>query len=105
MKKLISILTIFIALIGCEEKSPIQEEKLILVYSDIMFVQDTSAVTAANLDSLKLLVFERHKISNDDYNRAIDYYNEVPERWELFFDKVIVHVESLKTKYSAKPSI
>lgn len=98
VKKLFFLFPLLFLLTICSEKTPIPEEKLILIYIDLMFAQDTLLITTDNVDSLKSEVFQRHKITEDDYKTTLEHYNKSPERWEIFFDKVIDYVESLKTK-------
>ncbi|MCJ7553241.1 MAG: DUF4296 domain-containing protein, partial [Ignavibacteriaceae bacterium] len=64
----------------CSEQTPVPEEKLILVYTDLMFAQDTASVNSKNVDSLKTEVFNRHEITEEDYQKTLEYYNESPER-------------------------
>ena len=82
----------------CSEQTHVPEEKLILVYTDLMFAQDTASVNSKNVDSLKTEVFNRYEITEEDYQKTLEFYNESPERWEKFFEKVIEYIESLKTK-------
>jgi hypothetical protein len=97
--KIIPILLIIIPFVlGCSEKAPVGEEKLILIYTDLMFAQDTVLINSKNIDSLKTEVFNRHNITEDQYQKTLEFYNKFPQRWEMFFDKVIEYVESLKTK-------
>ncbi len=98
MKSFYLILPFVLFFTFCSEKVPVPEEKLILVYTDLMFAQDTASVNSKNVDSLKTEVFNRHEIMEEDYKKTLEFYNESPERWEKFFEKVIEYVESLKTK-------
>lgn len=65
-----------------------------------MFAQDTVLINAKNIDSLKTEVFGRYKVTEEDYHRTLEFYNNSTERWEKFFDRVIEYVQSLKTKTS-----
>lgn len=97
--KIIPLLLITISFVlGCSEKATVDEEKLILIYTDLMFAQDTVLINSKNVDSLKAEVFNRHNITADQYQQTLEFYNKSSERWEMFFDKVIEYVESLKTK-------
>lgn len=92
------VLPLIFIFISCSEKVPVPENILILVYTDLMFAQDTLLVTTKNIDSLKSEVFARHKISEEDYQNTLNAINRTPERWEKFFERVIVYVESLRSK-------
>ncbi len=81
---------------GCSNKEKIDEDKMILIYTDLLVAQDTSAVNDQNIDSLRTLIFERYNVSADEYEGTIEYYNNEPGKWEEFFDKVTAHIENLK---------
>lgn len=94
-----SFLVIYLLLFTfCSEKEPIREDTLVLAYTDLMFAQDTLLITKQNVDSLKLQIFKRHNISEKDYLKTIELYTASPNRWENFFDRVIMYVERLKSK-------
>lgn len=98
MKKIFFVLFLGVLFFSCSEKPPIPEEKLILIYTDLMFTQDTLIITSQNVDSIKSDIFNRHSVTETDYQTTIKIYNRTPERWEKFFDSVIQYVESLKSK-------
>lgn len=99
MKKLFILSLILLLFTFCsEQKQSIPEDRLIILYTDLMFAQDTVLINDDNVDSLKTVVFERHNISEEDYLQTIDFYNKTPERWEKFFDRVVEYIESLKSK-------
>jgi len=87
---LIIIFSIFIA---CTEGPPIAKEKLVKIYSEILFAQDTLKIP---LSEIKQNVLSRYNFSESDYKKTIEFYNSNPERWQKFFDEVIVYVEKLK---------
>ena len=74
------------------------EEKFIKVYVDLMIVQDTTRVNSLPLDSLKDIVFTKHNITSELYDKTVAKYNSSPENWEEFFDKAIAYLEELKTR-------
>lgn len=99
MKKLFLVCPILLILTFCSEQKPlVPEDKLIIIYTDLMFSQDTVLINNDNVDSLKTEVFARHNINEEDYQQTIDFYNKTPERWEKFFDRVVEYIESLKSK-------
>ncbi|MCL5030262.1 MAG: DUF4296 domain-containing protein [Bacteroidetes bacterium] len=89
-------ITILLFLSGCSKNSKIDEDKFIKIYTDIVVAQDTIKAPSYKFDSLKTVVFNRYGITSKDYNSTIDYYNQDPQRWEKFFDKVTAYVEKLK---------
>lgn len=83
---------------SCSEDEVIPEEKFIHVYVDLMIVQDTTRVNSLPLDSLKDIVFTKHNITSELYDKTVAKYNSSPENWEEFFDKAIAYLEELKTR-------
>ena len=89
-------LAVLFFLSGCSQNNKIDEDKFIKIYTDIAVAQDTLKAATYNFDSLKTVVFKRFGITSKDYNSTIDYYNQDPQRWEKFFDKVTAYVEKLR---------
>lgn len=61
----------------------------------MIFMQDTSSYSQS---VIKNNVLKKFKIKEFEYDETIKYYNDDPERWQKFFDEVIVYIESLKPK-------
>jgi len=91
---------------SCSEKEPVEQEKMIRIYTEMLFAQDSS-VSASNYkpaengkealpDSVKTAIFRKHNVSQKKYEETILYYNENQERWMDFFNKTIVYLDSLK---------
>ena len=91
--------TIFIASSSCDQAPPISDEKFIKVYSEMVFMQDTSSLSQI---LIKDTVLNKFKISKNDYDRTIEFYNNNPEKWQTFFDSVIVYMEKVKPKSKQK---
>lgn len=98
MRKQFLLLIAFLITLSCSEKVPVSESKLLKVYTDLMFAQDTILVNSKNIDSLKSVIFSRYEISEEEYTKTLAFYNNNPVRWEKFFEKVINYVEGLKGK-------
>ena len=106
--KILSIkFTLFIIssllLSGCDKGPPIPEEKFIKVYVDLLIIQDTTTTNTFSLDSVKTIVFNRHKVTSGQYDATIDYYNSQPEKWVVFFDSATAYVEGLKKAAESQP--
>jgi hypothetical protein len=102
IKFLLFIVTILLFQ-GCEKDPPIQEEKFIKVYVDLLIIQDTTTVESFSTDSVKSLVFARHNISSEQYEKMLSYYNSQPEKWTAFFDSATSYVERLKKEAEKQP--
>jgi len=89
---------LFLLFLSCNKEKVIEEDKLVLIYSDMLIAQDTVTLSSAGLDSLRKAEFKKYNVTRELYKRTLDYYNQDSERWESFFDKVIAHVENLRKK-------
>ena len=99
MKNLLSILfCVFIpviSFISCQHGPSIPEEKFVKVFSEMTIMQDT---TSLNQAQIRKDVLKKYNFSEDDYSKTIKYYNSDPERWNKFFDKVLVYLQDLQAE-------
>ncbi|MCU0333244.1 MAG: DUF4296 domain-containing protein [Ignavibacteriaceae bacterium] len=93
----------FIFITACDKGPPIQEDKFIKVYVDLLIIQDTTTAETFPIDSVRTLVFAKHNISSEQYDETISYYNSRPEKWAAFFDSAKVYVERLKMEIEKQP--
>lgn len=89
------LIFIFTVLISCSKSSTIEEKKFVKMYAEMIFMQDTSSLSPS---VIKERVLKKFSVNENDYGSTIKFYNENPERWQKFFDEVIVYIESLKPK-------
>jgi hypothetical protein len=89
------LIFISIVFISCTNSSKIEEKKFVKIYAEIIFMQDTSSYSQS---VIKNKVLKKFDVKEIEYDETIKYYNDDPERWQKFFDEVIVYIESLKPK-------
>jgi hypothetical protein len=89
------ILTSVPIFISCGDKEPIPEKDFIKIYAYMTIMQDTSQLTQSQIREKILSEF---RYSESDYYKTINLYNSSPEKWTIFFDKVIEYVEGLISK-------
>jgi hypothetical protein len=95
---ILSLLFCPVLLVNCSKQKPIDEEKLIKVYADLLIIQDTTKAENYSLDSIRTLVLNRYGLTYPDYNEMLNELNKQPENWEKFFDKAVAYVNELKSK-------
>jgi len=90
---------------ACQNQSRIDEDKFVKIYTDMVIAQD-SIIEKKEADSLQVVnprtvardsVLKKHNVSLAQYQATVNYYNQDPERWQTFFDKVLAEVDSMKT--------
>ncbi len=91
---------------ACKNQNRINEDKFVKIYTDMVIAQD-SIIDKKTTDSLHVInphtnardsVLKKYNVSLEQYQLTVDFYNQDPERWQTFFDKVIANVDSMKTK-------
>jgi hypothetical protein len=93
--KLLFFILLLSIISGCSHR--LKEDKFILVYADLLISQDTLGARF-NMNDAKNAVFKKHNISAREYDETLNYYNSNPGKWEPFFNNVIAHLESQKSK-------
>jgi hypothetical protein len=93
--KIILITFAILGFISCSDSPPIEEKKLVKIYSDMIFLQDTTQLSQVEI---KKSVLKKYKINHSEYDETILFYNQKPERWQKFFDSVIVYIEKKNPK-------
>lgn len=89
------VLFLFFIFSGCSENNRINEDKFVKIYADLVIANDT--LSADNdFNKFRIEIFKRHDVSEEQYQKTVEFYNEKPERWKLFFDKVLNHVKTLQ---------
>jgi hypothetical protein len=97
-KSLLIFCTLFVLTLGmqsCKQNPQIEEKKFVKIYSEMIFMQDTSSLSKP---TIKEKVLKKFNVSENDYNNTVKYFNEEPEKWQNFFDSVIVYIERSRPK-------
>lgn len=87
------ILIVSVTIISCKNQQAIEEKKFVKIYTDMIFMQDTSSSSQLEI---KKEVLKRFNVNEIDYDNTIKFYNDDPERWQPFFDSVITYIEKIK---------
>jgi hypothetical protein len=99
-KSLLIFCTLFVFTLGmqsCKQNPKIEEKKFIKIYSEMIFMQDSSSSLTQN--EIKIKVLKKFDTSKNDFDETIKFYNEEPERWQKFFDSTIAYIEKLNPNF------
>jgi hypothetical protein len=94
------LLLVLTLITGCNQNKIIDEDKFIVIYSDLIIAKDTTSSQLQSSDAILKKILARNKIELADYKATVDYYNQDSQRWESFFSKTIAYLEK-KRKESA----
>ena len=96
------ILFVFVLIIqSCKQNPQIEEKKFVEIYSEMIFMQDSTSLPQPEI---KNIVLKKFGVSKNDFDETIKFYNEEPERWQKFFDSTIVYIEKLNPNFK-KPDV
>jgi hypothetical protein len=90
-----ALIFIIVVVQSCENSPVIEEKKLVKIYAEMIFMQDTSSLSQS---AIREKVLKKFKVDENDYSKSINYYNNNPEKWPKFFDEVTAYIEKLKPK-------
>lgn len=102
-KIFITYLLFIILLSGCAKPSLIDEDKLVIIYTELVIAQDTTSQQGEDFSSIKQQILDKYEVTEGEYNETIEYYNEDPERWNEFFDKALARLEALRKAAAPQP--
>ena len=95
-KNIIIIIISTVFIFSCSEEDILPDDKFRNIYIDILVAQDTLTDPLISADSLKTLTLKKYNVTDSIYSKTIDYYNNNPDKWEIFFEDAIKQVEKLK---------
>lgn len=102
MKKSHLIIFFFLLIIlfsSCSKQNEIQENTLIKIYAEMVFMEDS---TTLSKQEIKSAVLSRFEISEKDFDNTVKNYSDKPDKWQKFLDNVIAYIDTLQKK-SKKP--
>lgn len=95
---ILPLLAFLLTLLSCSNDKLIDENKFVKIYTDLVIAHDTLPGKSSLFDSLKNAVLKRYKVTPDQYDYTVNYYNQDVKRWEGFFNKATAYIDTLKSK-------
>ncbi len=89
------ILLLSFSFTACSDKT-VDHDKFINAYVDMRIAEDTITTGDKDIQTLKSEILKKHRMTEEQYKTAFEYFNDNPELWEQFYDKAIARVDSLK---------
>lgn len=92
--RIIYFLLFSILFLNCKRTDILDEETFIKIYAEAIIYKDTAS-TANYINKIILKsILDKYSVTLDEYKQTVDYYNQDFERWEKFFSKAVVYLES-----------
>ena len=86
---------------GGKTRLPRSAKKFAVVYADLARMRERIPMTnPAYQDSARALLKKRN-VTPADFKKSVDYFNETPERWALFYAEVRKILQANKSSAAA----
>jgi hypothetical protein len=95
-KNITIIFLLTVSIFSCSKDDILPEDKFANIYIDILVAKDTLTDNSLSTDSLKTLVLQKYNVTDSIYTKTLEYYNNNPDKWEIFFEDAIKQVQELK---------
>jgi len=102
-KKFLILICGILLFASCKNKNVIDDKnKFANIYVDLLIEQEKYKGNFEKLKEKRKEIYSKYKITPEEYNSTIEYYNEDSKRWEEFFVLVNNKFTELQKKNSAK---
>jgi hypothetical protein len=94
---ILPLLAFIFTLLSCSNDKLIDENKFVRIYTDLVIAHDTIPGNFALFDSVKNTILKKYKVTSEQYEYTVDYYNQDVKRWEGFFNKAAAYIDTLRS--------
>lgn len=94
------LLFIIVLLSGCKSQSDIRFETAAKVYVENMLIEDKYSDRPDTVIILRDKLYEKYKMSKDEYKKVFDGLSIDKDKWNVFFTLSEKYLDSLKSKQS-----
>jgi len=99
-QKTFLLLFLLITIFYCtkNDKLPHDQEHLINAYIKLSQLHARHPSDSSVVSDSSSLILSKYNLTKEEFKRAIDFYNQKPERWEKFYQEVSRRLQSKKYK-------
>jgi len=95
----ITFLILILLFAGCSPKKessiPKKYQQLVEIYTELYLLKNLTTINDSTYADSAQIILDQFGFTQNEYEKALSYFNDKPERWELFYQKVL---DNLKTK-------
>jgi hypothetical protein len=99
MKKIILFIVIII-LTGCRSKNDEKLQTVAMIYVENVMLEDKYSDRPDTLITLRNKIFEKYRLSKDEYKKIFDGLSAEKEKWDEFFTLSEKYLDTLKNRNS-----
>jgi len=103
MKFLLSIfLFVTMFAIGCNSSKIIDESTFVQIYSELLISKEKYRGDTKSFIADRDKIYKSYNVDRTKVDATLEYYNSDPERWKVFFEKVVKNLENVQLNASAQ---
>lgn len=97
MKYYIPLVLIFIVLImSCNSSKVIDEKTFVQIYSELLISKEKYRGDTKSFIAEREKIYKAYNVDRAKVDATLEYYNSDPQRWKLFFEKVVKNLENIQ---------
>lgn len=97
MKYSIPIGLILIVLImSCNSSKVIDEGTFVQIYSELLISKEKYRGDPKSFIAEREKIYKAYSVDRSRVDKTLEYYNSDPQRWKVFFEKVVKNLENIQ---------
>lgn len=82
--------------IGCNSSKIIDESTFVQIYSELLISKEKYRGDTKSFIADRDKIYKSYNVDRTKVDATLEYYNSDPERWKVFFEKVLKNLESIQ---------
>lgn len=97
MRKCLVLFLCLLGFVSCNKNTDStslkNQEQFVQVYVELLKLQDSISVQQPSFLDSSRAILQKYHFTEEEYNRSLSYFDEKPERWQLFYQKVLEQLQ------------
>lgn len=81
---------------SCDSSKIIEEETFVQIYSELLISKEKYRGDTKSFIAEREKIYKAYNVDRAKVDETLEYYNSDPQRWKLFFEKVVKNLENIQ---------
>lgn len=81
---------------SCNSSEIIDEQTFVQIYSELLISKEKFRGDAKSFIEDRDKIYKSYDVDRTKVDATLEYYNSDPQRWKLFFEKVVKNLENIQ---------
>jgi len=90
------ILLLVVLIVSCNSSKEIDEETFVQIYSELLISKEKYREDSKSFIAEREKIYKAYSVNRARVDETLEYYNSDPQRWKLFFEKVVKNLENIQ---------